>query len=57
MPPPWSSDTDLVCPPLQLYVRNHNYAHTLAHSSKTTGTIFIKTFDIVANHIKVTNLH
>ena len=55
-------DNDLVCapPPPEWYPplwRHHNYAHTLAHSSKTTGTIFMKLWDIVPNNIRVTNLH
>ena len=35
----------------------HNYAHILAHRSKTTGTIFMKLWDIVPNNIRVINLH
>ena len=55
-------DNDLVCaPPLPEWYDplrwHHNYAHTLAHSSKTTDTIFMKLWDIVPNSIRVTNLH
>ena len=47
LPPEWY-------PPLW---RHHNYAHTLAHSSKTSGTILMKLWDIVPNNIRTTNFY
>ena len=56
------TDNDLVCAPpppsgMFPFFRRYNYAHTFAHNSKTTRSIFVKLWKIVTNNMKVTNLN
>ena len=54
----FQTDNDLVCapPPPIVVFSHHNYAHTLAHISKTTRTIFLKLWKVVPDNIWVTKV-
>ena len=55
------TDNYLVCAPpppsgMFPFFRRHNFAHTFAHNSKPTSSIFVKLWEIVTNNMTITDL-